>query len=73
MRTIVDIPQETLTQLDAWAAREKTSRAEIVRRLLGAAVAEQDKGSLDKYFGVWKDRNMDGVAWQRELRDEWHD
>jgi metal-responsive CopG/Arc/MetJ family transcriptional regulator len=70
MRTIVDIPKETVAKLDHWAGRERVSRAEIVRRALAKAVAEQDKPiDWSKYFGAWKDRDIDGVAFQRALRD----
>jgi metal-responsive CopG/Arc/MetJ family transcriptional regulator len=73
MRTIVDIPSDTLTRLDAWAEREKVSRAEIVRRVLATAVTEQDKVDLSQFAGIWKDRDIDGLAWQQNLRAEWDD
>jgi Ribbon-helix-helix protein, copG family len=79
MRTIVDIPQDIIVKLDNWAAQENVSRAEVVRRALTKAVAEQDRGKdLSRYFGAWKDLGpdqvpKDGLAWQRQLRDEWND
>jgi metal-responsive CopG/Arc/MetJ family transcriptional regulator len=77
MRTIVDIPQETLTRLDAWAGREKVSRAEMVRRVLAGAVKqqdeEQDSHGLDELAGVWKGRHADGMTYQRAIRADWKD
>ena len=29
------------------------------------------KRALDAAFGMWKDRGIDGVEYQRELRAEW--
>jgi metal-responsive CopG/Arc/MetJ family transcriptional regulator len=76
MRTIVDLPNELIGQLDQWAEREQLSRAEVVRRALSKAVAEQDiKKDFRQFFGLWTDLGpdivpKDGLAWQRQLRDE---
>jgi hypothetical protein len=77
MRTIVDIPQDVIAKLDSWAAREKLSRAEVVRRALAKAVIEQDvDDDWSDVFGAWKNLGpdvvpKDGLAWQQNLRDEW--
>ncbi len=75
----MDIPLETITKLDHWAEREKVSRAEIVRRALAKAVTGQDiKKDFSQFFGAWKNFGpdqvpKDGLAWQRQLRDECDD
>jgi metal-responsive CopG/Arc/MetJ family transcriptional regulator len=77
MRTIMDIPQETITKLDHWAEREKVSRAEIVRRALTKAVNEQNTPhDFSKYFGAWEafgpdEVPKDGLTLQQQLRAEW--
>jgi metal-responsive CopG/Arc/MetJ family transcriptional regulator len=70
MRTIVDLPKDLIDQLDQRAAGEQLSRAEVVRRLLIKAVAAQDtKKDWSRFVGLWEDRALDGVAFQRALRD----
>jgi metal-responsive CopG/Arc/MetJ family transcriptional regulator len=74
----VDIPDNLLAELTAFAHKEGISRAELMRRALDAYVstlkqkqdmAEQD--TLEAVRGLWKDRDIDGVDYQRQLREEW--
>jgi len=78
MRRLVDIPDNLLAELTAFAHKEGISSAELMRRALDAYVsalkqkqdmAEQD--TLEAVRGLWKDRNIDGVEYQRQLREEW--
>ncbi len=76
MRTIIDLPEPSLVQLDAWAGAQNISRAEAVRRAVDQMLKRlaQPKGAG---FGVWNPSETaipparDGLALQRELRDEW--
>jgi hypothetical protein len=70
MRTIVDIPQSQLQQLEAICRREDLSRAEAVRRAISLFVAEHDL-SPDEAFGIWKARGHEGIRYQQALRGEW--
>jgi hypothetical protein len=70
MRTIVDIPTEQLQQLAELCRREELSRAEAVRRAIALLLDAQPSPS-DNAFGLWRDRELDGVRYQRALRDEW--
>jgi hypothetical protein len=40
----------------------------IVRRILSII---RGRRSLDRYFGPWSNLQIDGLALQRGLRDEW--
>ncbi len=73
MRTIVDIPEQDIRALDRCAKRERVSRAEMVRRAVRGFVSEQKTDPLERYFGLWKDRDDigDGLTYQQALRDEW--
>jgi metal-responsive CopG/Arc/MetJ family transcriptional regulator len=78
MRTIVDIPNEQLSQLDQWADRERISRAEAVRRALAQLLDRvgQPKSSAATGFGLWAQgkaitAEQDGLRIQQALRDEW--
>ncbi len=78
MRTLVDIPEDAIDRLDSFAASRGWSRAEAVRRavndmLAQAEAAERaaDDAALAAAFGMWKDRGIDGLAYQQALRAEW--
>jgi hypothetical protein len=70
MRTIIDIPNEQLQRLTELCRREDVSRAEAVRRAI-ALLLETSTSHHGDAFGLWKDRRIDGVAYQQTLRREW--
>lgn len=75
MRTIIDLDDAQLQQLDAWAQREQVSRAEAVRRAV-RQMLERAKPAPGAGFGLWLQAGpltpeRDGLAIQRSLRDEW--
>lgn len=71
MRTIIDLPDEQVTQLAALCARDGLSRAEVVRRAVAAYVDAHRVSGRDAAFGIWRGRNLDGLAYERNLRGEW--
>lgn len=72
MRTIVDIPQAVLDELDELARREDISRAEAVRRAMAEYLEGRRKSRGDAAFGIWKSRKIDALAYEDDLRGEWH-
>jgi metal-responsive CopG/Arc/MetJ family transcriptional regulator len=68
-RTIVDIPPETLGEVDAICQRLQISRAEAVRRGLIAFVKE-NSGSEKDSFGLWKGQTT-GKAVRGMVRGKW--
>jgi hypothetical protein len=73
MRTIIDLPPAQLDALDAWCRRDGISRAEAIRRAVAATVGQQAAGGREAAFGLWRDRKVDGLAWQQRMREEWDD
>ena len=82
MRTIVDLPEDKIKALDAIAARDDVSRAELMRQAVSLYLAEEkkkkSKSSIDKYAGFLKDEpkafdGLDGLAYQNKIRGEWDD
>lgn len=71
MRTIVDLKDDQLDNLARICSREKISRAEAVRQAVALFIAT--KGSLDAKaaFGIWKNRKVDGLEYQQQIRNEW--
>ena len=72
MRTIIEVPSEQLTHLDAHCRREGISRAEAIRRAVTTMLAERSKGHQGaEAFGLWRGRTGDALAQQERLRNEW--
>lgn len=77
MRTIIDLRDDQLAGLSELCRREGISRAEAVRRgvellLAQRATKEQEfERAMSAAFGIWKDRGIDSVEYQRQLRAEW--
>lgn len=71
MRTLVDIPESDLRRLNKLSKSRKLSRAELVRTAVAQYLRQEEPDSLDKIFGIWKDRNIDGLEYQEQMRREW--
>ena len=73
MRTLVDIPEDYIEQLDAIAAREKKSRAAEIREAIREHLArKQNNDWIRRGAGYWKDRDDigDAVEYQRAMRED---
>lgn len=71
MRTVIDLPEELLAKLDALREREGISRAEAVRRAVRAYTAGAGQAACEAAFGLWREREVEGRAYQEALRAEW--
>lgn len=71
MRTLIDLVDTQVEALDLAAKQEKRSRASLIREAVDDYLAKRRATSADDAFGIWRDRNIDGLAYQRSLRDEW--
>jgi metal-responsive CopG/Arc/MetJ family transcriptional regulator len=71
MRTIIDLPSEHVDSLDEIGTRERLSRAEVIRRAVAQYIQEHRLSADDDAFGLWRDRELEGVSYQRKLRREW--
>ncbi len=70
MRTLVDIPERQLAEINNLSAARKLPRAEIIRQAL-TAYLEANKPADDGAFGLWKQQGVDGLAYQEQVRSEW--
>jgi len=70
MRFLADIPDDDIQWLDAQAAEQGVSRAELIRRAVTAYRADVSGDAIDNAFGVWRGRSDigDGLKYQRRLR-----
>jgi hypothetical protein len=71
MRTIIEVPAEQLEALAELCRRENISRAEAIRRAIAAHVGRARRDAAAPAFGLWRDRAIDGLAYERRFRQEW--
>jgi hypothetical protein len=71
VRTIIDLPEIQLEALDAWCRRDGISRAEAIRRAVAAHLSASTAAARRSAFGLWRDRRVDGLTYERRLRAEW--
>lgn len=72
MRTIIDLPEMALHELDSLCKRERISRAEAIRRAVRNYLRQQQPRDADQQaFGLWRDRAISGTDYEDALRDEW--
>ncbi|WP_459463861.1 ribbon-helix-helix domain-containing protein [Rhizobium sp. No.120] len=71
MRTLVDIGDPEVKALDRLAQREKVSRAALIRKAIDDFLARNNTESAADAFGLWGDRQIDGLTYQESLRGEW--
>lgn len=73
MRTIIDVPDDVIESLDRVRAREKRSRAAVIREAIDVYLRSKSAPEVENAFGLWKAKSRDGVQYQRELRSDWDD
>lgn len=71
MRTIIELPEEQVRQLADVCRREGVSRAEVIRRAVADYLQARHLRDRDDAFGIWQDRHLDGLRYERRLRREW--
>jgi metal-responsive CopG/Arc/MetJ family transcriptional regulator len=72
MRISVDLPEEDVRRLDAIASRDGRSLAAEIREAVRAHLLRKtDTDWIDAAFGLWGDRETDGLEYQRATRAEW--
>jgi len=70
MRTLVDLPEGDLKQLNELSRARKTSRTQLIR-LAVTGFLTQNRPGVEDSFGLWKGRGVDGLAYQDRMRGEW--
>ena len=70
-RILIDLPDAQLQALAAIMRTERRSRAAIVRDAIQAYVERHAAHDGPPVFGLWKDRGVDGLAYQEARRAEW--
>lgn len=71
MRTLVDIPDRQLKALTRLSKSRKRSRAAIIREAVSDYLEKERPAEKHEAFGLWGNRTVDGLGYQRKLREEW--
>lgn len=71
MRTVIDVPDKLIQSLDRVGDTEQRSRAALIREAITEFLRNKSVAPAEAAFGIWKQRQIDGLRYQRELRDEW--
>ena len=71
-KTLIEIPNEVIAQLDVLAKEKSVSRSVLIRKAIDDMLKELKKPKGKKAFGILKDKLAgDSVDYQRKLRNEW--
>lgn len=71
-RALVGIPEADLQALDALSAAQHVSRAELIRQAVAQYLVQfKPAAAQSGAFGLWQSRQVDGLAYQNRIRDEW--
>ncbi len=73
MRISVDIGEDDLKALDSIATLENVSRSSLICRAIGKFLMRNSPNDRSQAFGLWRNRTVDGLAYQEEIRCEWQD
>jgi predicted transcriptional regulator len=73
VRTIIDIPDEVIESLDRLGGVEKRSRAALIREAVSEYLRVKSVLPAEAAFGLWKQKQTDGVHYQNALRNDWDD
>ncbi len=71
MRTLVDITGAQVQALDDLAKRHKQSRAALIRSAIDDFLAKHRRIQATDAFGLWGERQLDGLEYQERVRGEW--
>jgi predicted transcriptional regulator len=71
MRTLVDVGDAQVRELDELSKEEKRSRAALIREAIDDFLAKRRRKQAGDAFGLWGKPELDGLAYQNKLRNEW--
>ncbi|MCT4706375.1 ribbon-helix-helix domain-containing protein [Enterobacteriaceae bacterium H11S18] len=70
-RILLDLSDEVVSRLDELKKRRNLPRAELLREAVDQYLERQAQTVLTHAFGLWGERKIDGLEYERLLREEW--
>ena len=71
MKTVVELPEEQIEALKRLSERSRLPRAALVRQAVAEFLLLHQGKTDGEAFGLWKNRKLDGLDYQRRLREKW--
>lgn len=71
MRAIIEIDEREDRALKRLARQRGASRASVVREAIDRFLQATAPKEPSAAFGIWRDRGVEGLEYERRLRDEW--
>jgi metal-responsive CopG/Arc/MetJ family transcriptional regulator len=71
MRTIIEVPEEVIRNLDKVGNQQSKSRAAIIREAIQLYLETKELRNSDAAFGAWRSKGKEGLKYQEQLRSEW--
>lgn len=71
MRILVDLGDAKIEALDGLAKAERKSRSALIRQAVDDYLARRRTQREGNAFGLWGNRKVDGLAYQKKVRSEW--
>ena len=71
MRILIDLDETQISELDQLARERKVSRAALMREAVADFLERNVGDDAEEAFGLWAERNEDGLAFQERVRSEW--
>jgi hypothetical protein len=71
VRTIIELPDDQLDALAEICRQDDISRAEAIRRAVAEHVGRRRAARPAAAFGLWRQRPVDGLRYERRVRREW--
>ncbi|MFW0768113.1 CopG family transcriptional regulator [Trabulsiella odontotermitis] len=70
-RILLDLSDDVIKRLDDLKQRRKLPRAELLREAVEQYLERQNRTALSDALGLWGDGVVDGLEYERKLREEW--
>lgn len=71
MRALIDMNDAQVAALDDLAKRIGRSRAALIRAAIDDYLERHSRQQVADGFGLWGEREVDGLAYQESVRSEW--
>jgi metal-responsive CopG/Arc/MetJ family transcriptional regulator len=71
MRTLVDLGDSQIQELDELSKEERRSRAALIREAIDDFLTKRRSKHVADAFGLWGKRKVDGLVYQEKVRNEW--
>ncbi|MCI1900532.1 MAG: ribbon-helix-helix domain-containing protein [Enterobacter sp.] len=70
-RILIDLSDDVIQRLDNLKKLRNKPRAELLREAIELYLDQQNVSVIRDALGLWGDQKVDGLEYERKLREEW--